>query len=63
MGRLTILDGLRGYFLVFMFLNHLAFTGGYMLVKINHDELGFVEGVQGFVFLSGLLAGLVHGQR
>jgi hypothetical protein len=63
MGRLTILDGLRGYFLVFMFLNHLTFTGGYLLVKINHDELGFVEGVQGFVFLSGLLAGLVHGQR
>ncbi|WIM12384.1 OpgC domain-containing protein [Enhydrobacter sp.] len=63
MGRLTILDGLRGYFLVFMFLNHLTFTGGYLLVKINHDELGFVEGAQGFVFLSGLLAGLVHGQR
>lgn len=63
MGRLTILDGLRGYFLVFMFLNHLTFTGGYLLVKINHDELGFVEGAQGFVFLSGLLAGLIHGQR
>jgi hypothetical protein len=63
MGRLTILDGLRGYFLVFMFLNHLTFAGDYLLVKINHDELGFVEGAQGFVFLSGLLAGLVHGQR
>ena len=63
MGRLTILDGLRGYFLVFMFLNHLTFAGDYMLVKINHDELGFVEGAQGFVFLSGLLAGLIHGRR
>lgn len=63
MGRLTILDGLRGYFLVFMFLNHLTFTGDYLLVKINHDELSFVEGAQGFVFLSGLLAGLIHGRR
>ncbi len=63
MSRLTILDGLRGYFLVFMFLNHLTFTGDYLLVKINHGELGFVESAQGFVFLSGLLAGLIHSQR
>ncbi|SKA35626.1 hypothetical protein SAMN02745126_05696 [Enhydrobacter aerosaccus] len=62
-GRLAILDGLRGYFLVFMFLNHLTFTGGYLLVLLNHAELAFVEGAQGFVFLSGLLAGLVHGRR
>jgi hypothetical protein len=27
MARLTILDGLRGYFLVLMFLNHLTFAG------------------------------------
>src|SRR3546814_9885983 len=49
MPRLEILDGLRGYFLVFMLLNHLSFTGDYMLVKINHAELGYVEDAQGFV--------------
>jgi hypothetical protein len=63
MKRLEILDGLRGYFLVFMFLNHLSFAGGYLLVRINHAEISFVEGAQGFVFLSGLLIGLVHSRR
>lgn len=63
MKRLEILDGLRGYFLVFMLLNHLSFTGGYLLVKINHAEFGFVEDAQGFVFLSGLLIGMVYARR
>lgn len=60
MRRLEALDGLRGYFLVFMMLNHLTFAGGYLLVKINHGELGFVQDAQGFVFLSGLLVGMVY---
>ena len=63
MRRLEVLDGMRGYFLVFMLLNHLTFTGGYLLVKFNHAELGFVQDAQGFVFLSGLLAGMVYGKR
>lgn len=63
MRRLEILDGMRGYFLVFMLLNHLAFAGGYLLVKVNHAELGFVQDAQGFVFLSGLLVGMVHARR
>src|SRR5690606_16531782 len=63
MRRLEILDGMRGYFLVFMMLNHLTFAGGYLLVKINHGELGFVQDAQGFVFLSGLLVGMVYANR
>lgn len=63
MRRLEILDGMRGYFLVFMMLNHLTFTGGYLLVKINHGELGYVQDAQGFVFLSGLLVGMVYARR
>ena len=63
MRRLELLDGLRGYFLVFMLLNHLSFTGGYLLVKVNHGELGFVQDAQGFVFLSGLLIGMVYARR
>jgi len=63
MRRLDILDGMRGYFLVFMMLNHLAFTGGYLLVKFNHSELGYVQDAQGFVFLSGLLVGMVYARR
>ncbi|WP_185984603.1 OpgC family protein [Aureimonas mangrovi] len=60
MKRLDVLDGMRGYFLVFMMLNHLSFAGGYLLVKINHGELGYVQDAQGFVFLSGLLIGMVY---
>ena len=60
MRRLEALDGMRGYFLVFMMLNHLTFQGGYRLVKLNHGELGYVQDAQGFVFLSGLLVGMVY---
>ena len=63
MRRLEVIDGLRGYFLVFMFLNHMAFTGGYLLVRFNHAELGFVQDAQGFVFVSGLLVGAIYARR
>lgn len=63
MRRVDTLDGMRGYFLVFMLLNHMTFFGGYWLVKVNHAELGFVQDAQGFVFLSGLLVGMVHARR
>ncbi|KQT88458.1 OpgC domain-containing protein [Aurantimonas sp. Leaf443] len=63
MKRLDVIDGLRGYFLVFMLINHLAFDGGYWLVEINHRQLAFVEDAQGFVFLSGLLVGMVYAGR
>ncbi|GLQ36627.1 hypothetical protein GCM10007908_02470 [Rhizobium albus] len=61
--RLDIIDGMRGYFLVFMLINHLVFIGGYWLVEINHRQLAFVEDAQGFVFLSGLLIGLVYARK
>jgi len=60
MRRLKLLDGMRGYFLVFMLLNHIIFTGGLFLQKINHGELGFVQDAQGFVFMSGLILGLTY---
>lgn len=62
-GRLEVLDGLRGYFLVFMLLNHLSFQNSYLLVKLNVGELGFVQDAPGFVFLSGLLIGMVYTGR
>lgn len=63
MKRLDIIDGMRGYFLVFMLINHLVFVGGYWLVEINHRQFAFVEDAQGFVFLSGLLIGLVYARK
>src|SRR5690606_2869658 len=44
-------------------LNHLTFAGGYLLVKFNHGELGYVQDAQGFVFLSGMLVGMVYARR
>lgn len=62
MARVALLDGMRGYFLVFMLITHL-FGGKYALVRVNHAELGFVQDAQGFVFLSGLLVGALYGRR
>jgi hypothetical protein len=63
MKRFDLIDGMRGYFLVFMLINHLIFAGGYWLVKVNHNQLAFVEDAQGFVFLSGLLIGMVYARK
>ena len=63
MRRVEIIDGFRGYFLIFMLINHLTFVGGYWLVKINHNQLAFVEDAQGFIFLSGFLIGLINTRK
>lgn len=63
MKRYEIIDGLRGYFLVFMLVNHLVFVGGYWMLLVNHNQLAFVEDAQGFVFLSGLLVGMVYSRK
>ena len=58
--RIALLDGLRGLFLVLMLLNHLTFSGGAALGWLNYSHLAFIESAQGFIFLSGLLVGLVY---
>jgi len=63
MKRFDLIDGMRGYFLVFMLINHLVFAGGFWLVEINHRQFAFVEDAQGFVFLSGLLIGMVYARK
>ena len=60
--RLTVLDGFRGFFLVFMMVHHLNAFLGTTLGKLNHHRIGFVEDAQGFVFISGLVVGLVYGK-
>ena len=61
--RYEIIDGLRGYFLVTMLLNHLIFIGGNWMLSINQNQLAFVESAQGFILLSGLLAGMIYSRR
>ncbi len=54
---------MRGYFLVFMLINHLVFVGGYWMMEVNHRQFAFVEDAQGFVFLSGLLIGMIYARK
>jgi hypothetical protein len=63
MPRYGLIDGLRGFFLVFMLINHLIFQGDTWMQQVNHNKLAFVEDAQGFVFLSGLMIGLVYGRK
>ena len=59
--RYKILDGFRGYFLLFMSIVHIDGIVDVALGKVNHHWLGWVEDAQGFVFISGLVVGLVYG--
>lgn len=59
--RFPILDGFRGYFLLFMSVVHIDGVVDVWLGKVNHHWLGWVEDAQGFVFISGLVVGLVYG--
>lgn len=59
--RITPIDGLRGFFLATMMLVHLAPWMESTLGHYTLHQLGWVEDAQGFVFLSGLVIGLVYG--
>lgn len=61
--RLTILDGFRGFFLIFMMIVHINMQFHAVIGKFNHHTFGWVEDAQGFVFISGFVVGLVYGAR
>ncbi|MDF1585948.1 OpgC domain-containing protein [Marinimicrococcus flavescens] len=44
-------------------LSHLEFSGFYFIKNLHFGELGFVQSAQGFIFLSGLLVGLIFMKR
>ncbi len=64
MQRDISIDMLRGLMLVVMAVDHfsgnLAVEG--LLTEITWETFGFVSAGEGFVFLSGLVAGLVYGK-
>ncbi|WP_102222705.1 OpgC domain-containing protein [Acidimangrovimonas sediminis] len=61
--RLTLLDGFRGYFLLFMTVAHVNVYLDTFIGKVNHHYIGWVEDAQGFVFISGFVIGLVYTKR
>lgn len=58
-GRDLRIDSLRGLLLVFMAVDHIASD---LQVMTNHI-FGYVSAAEGFVFISGLVAGLVYTRR
>ncbi|OQY28478.1 MAG: hypothetical protein B6244_06925 [Candidatus Cloacimonetes bacterium 4572_55] len=58
MKREVAYDALRGLFLVIMTIDH---YGG-PLRKYTLETFGFISGAEGFVFLSGLVAGFVYAK-
>ncbi len=63
MRRMPVLDGLRGFLILFMTWNHLWFEQGFLLARFHFGELGFVTSAQGFIFMAGLMVGLVYGRQ
>ncbi len=61
--RISILDGFRGFFLVFMGVAHFNMVLGVTAGRFSHHSFGWVEDAQGFVFISGIVVGLVYGKR
>lgn len=59
-GRIEAIDGLRGAFLLLMTLTHLTVPGGSILKAFHPDTIGFIDSATGFVFLSGMMVGLVY---
>ena len=62
MNRINALDSLRGLFLVIMTINHLVWISGGQtsLQLLTLQPLGQVGAAEGFIFISGLLAGLIY---
>lgn len=58
-GRDLRLDALRGLMLVFMTINHIPTN----FKAATSESLGFVSDAEGFVFLSGLVAGIVYTRK
>ncbi|MDB6453100.1 OpgC domain-containing protein [Falsirhodobacter sp. 20TX0035] len=63
MSRISSLDGLRGWFLITMTLSHLVLRQEHWVSKIHFRHVMFVESAQGFIFISGLLFGMVQFRR
>lgn len=60
--RYPLLDGFRGFFLLFMTIIHANEILETVAGKLNHHYFGWVEDAQGFVFISGFVVALVYGR-
>lgn len=58
MKRNTVIDSLRGLMLVIMTIDH----SGSALSHVTGQSFGFISAAEGFVFLSGYVAGIVYSR-
>lgn len=65
MKRIEALDSLRGLFLLIMTINHLLWIsrGDSPLFMLTWQPLGLFGAAEGFIFLSGLLAGAIYSRK
>ncbi|HDZ9326600.1 OpgC domain-containing protein [Vibrio cholerae] len=65
MKRIPALDSIRGLLLVLITFNHLIwYSGGTTILQmITHEPVGVFGAAEGFIFMSGLLAGMVYSRR
>ncbi|WP_210527315.1 OpgC domain-containing protein [Rubellimicrobium arenae] len=61
--RFHSLDGLRGIFLILMMHSHMQAVVNSWLGKISHHDISLADASNGFVFLSGLMAGFIYTGR
>ena len=59
MNRITQLDGLRGFFILLITVNHIENP----LNRYTQQPFGYASAAEGFVFVSGLVAGLVYNRK
>lgn len=57
--RIRPLDAWRGLMLVIMTIDHLDLYGP--IYRLTYESFGFVSAAEGFVLVSGLVAGIVYG--
>ena len=62
MQRNPQLDFFRGFFILIITIDHF-FSENNIIRKITEESLGWVSAAEGFVFLSGLTAGLVYTRK
>lgn len=61
--RFSVIDGLRGYFLILMAFSHFGTTLGFNPHAMAYRNVGFSDVAMGFVVLSGVVIGFVYGGK